>query len=391
MCHSKKVSRTAIIKEIAGISIVGVTTGLVGILTTLLLHTAEHQLAHLTHTTMALISLGVGALAGTCWWALRRRGPIVTVTAALSTDTPLPLWRTLADALLQLLIVTAGASLGKEQAPRQLAAALAERIAPAHNDTDRHRRIRLLAAAAGAGLAAMYHVPIAGIFFVLELLPVRRDRATIATTIAVCAIATTVASPVVPAPLYGFPHEALGVNDFLPLLVVTIVATVVAVMWRRLTVTQLQRSYTGPWLVITLPLALAITYAVGTWFPAVHGNGQLVLDVAFGTDITALMAFVLLLAKLMATLVCIRAGAVGGVLTPSLAVGAAAGMCVAVLFGAPNAVMALVAAAIVLAITQRAPLFGAAMAIELTHPDIWLAATVVVTAAAGFWCTRKIR
>lgn len=391
MCHSEKVSRNAIIKEITGVIAVGAATGLIGILTTLLLHTAEHQLAHVTQSTMAVISLGVGALAGICWWALRRRGPIVSVTTALSTETQLPWWRTLADALLQLFIVTAGASLGKEQAPRQLAAAIAERIIHTRTDADAQRRNRLLAAAAGAGLAAMYHVPIAGMLFVLELLPVRRDRATVATTIAVCTIATAVAAPVVPAPLYAFPHETLGVNDLLPLLVVTIVATVVAVVWRRLTVTQLQRRYTGPWLVITLPLALATTYAVGTWFPAVHGNGQLVLDVAFGTDITALMACVLLLVKMSATLVCIRAGAVGGVLTPSLAVGAAAGVCVAVLFGAPHAVMALVAAAIVLAIAQRAPLFGAAMAIELTHPDIWLAATVVVTAAASFWCTRKIR
>ncbi|OMH47680.1 hypothetical protein BWZ31_12645, partial [Neisseria meningitidis] len=45
MCHSKKVSRTAIIKEIAGISIVGVTTGLVGILTTLLSATYSKHMA----------------------------------------------------------------------------------------------------------------------------------------------------------------------------------------------------------------------------------------------------------------------------------------------------------------------------------------------------------
>src|SRR6185503_15632381 len=84
-----------------------------------------------------VIALGCGgALAGVGWWLHRRRlarsngGRSVSVTHALAEPVPaLPLLDTSIDAVLQLVAVGVGASLGREGAPRQVGAALAGGIA----------------------------------------------------------------------------------------------------------------------------------------------------------------------------------------------------------------------------------------------------------------------
>ena len=95
----------------------------------------------------------------------------------------------------------------------------------------------------------------------------------------------------------------------------------------------------------------------------------------------------ILLLKPLLTAVFLRAGAVGGMLTPALATGAAAGSVVALtlnqLAGTHIAVspLALTCAAGVLAITQRAPLFAALFVWELAQPPWWL---LLVFAVAAF-------
>ncbi len=132
-----------------------------------------------------------GLLAGLGWWWLRGRGPVTTVEAALEVTAPraLPLRRTLADAVLQILVVGSGASIGREGAdPRQRT---------------------LVACAAGAGLAAVYNVPVAGAVFAVEVLRTPRRWGTVACAAAMSAVATVTAWPVVTnRPTYDFPAIA---------------------------------------------------------------------------------------------------------------------------------------------------------------------------------------
>ncbi len=89
-------------------------------------------------------------------------------------------------------------------------------------------------------------------------------------------------------------------------------------------------------------------------------------------------AAAILLLKPLLTALFLRAGAVGGLITPALATGAAAGSLVALalnqLAGTDLQVSAvsLTCAAGVLAITQRAPLFAALFVWELARPPFWL-------------------
>jgi H+/Cl- antiporter ClcA len=96
----------------------------------------------------------------------------------------------------------------------------------------------------------------------------------------------------------------------------------------------------------------------------------------------------ILVLKPFLTALFLRAGAVGGMLTPSLATGAAAGAAVVLAINASAgthisvAAVSLAGAAGVLAITQRAPIWAALFVWELARPPLWLI-VVFLAAAAG--------
>jgi H+/Cl- antiporter ClcA len=100
-------------------------------------------------------------------------------------------------------------------------------------------------------------------------------------------------------------------------------------------------------------------------------------------------AAVIVLLKPLLTALFLRAGAVGGMLTPALATGAAAGSVAALvlnhLAGTELHVSAvsLTCAAGVLAITQRAPAFAALFVWELAHPPWWLLVVFAIAAYAA--------
>ena len=94
------------------------------------------------------------ALAGLGWWLLRRRVTIPSLTEQIRSGRPFAHGPMGIDALLQVLAVGSGASLGREQAPRLLAASFTELCIPFGSIPPAERQI-LLGSAAGAGLAAV--------------------------------------------------------------------------------------------------------------------------------------------------------------------------------------------------------------------------------------------
>ena len=70
-----------------------------------------------------------------------------------------------------MAIVAAGASIGKEGAPRELCALFGESLSKGLHLFISDRQL-LIACGAGAGLASVYQVPFASAFFVLETLRV---------------------------------------------------------------------------------------------------------------------------------------------------------------------------------------------------------------------------
>ena len=105
--------------------------------------------------------------------------------------------------------------------------------------------------------------------------------------------------------------------------------------------------------------------------------GRFVVYVPFGDGMTLQTAGAVLVLKLLVTAMFLRAGARGGLFTPALATGAAAGTLFVLTINAIAGTqfhvpaIALAGSAGVLAITQRAPLWAAMFVWELARPPLW--------------------
>ena len=120
--------------------------------------------------------------------------------------------------------------------------------------------------------------------------------------------------------------------------------------------------------------------------PAVVGNGRDAMEAALGTRVpeassgAAGAALVMLLGivvlKPALTGLTLGAGATGGRLAPSLAVGSSAGAALAIALQASGvevsiSVLAMAGAGAVLATTQKAPIFGIVFTWELARAGVW--------------------
>ncbi|MDQ1549374.1 MAG: hypothetical protein QOD27_1032, partial [Microbacteriaceae bacterium] len=110
-----------------------------------------------------------GVFAALAWWALRRWGtPVVSVEASVAGKR-MPWIVSILNAAIQIVIVGLGGSIGKEVAPREIGALIAGWLTDKAWVTARERRI-LVACGAGAGLAAVYNVPLGGALLAVEIL-----------------------------------------------------------------------------------------------------------------------------------------------------------------------------------------------------------------------------
>jgi len=112
-----------------------------------------------------------GLVAGVGGWAVHRFGrPLVSIKKAVRADDPrMPVIATAAHALLQIITVALGSPLGREVAPREIGATLAGWLSYRAGLPPEVSRITV-ACGAGAGLAAVYNVPLGGALFFLEVL-----------------------------------------------------------------------------------------------------------------------------------------------------------------------------------------------------------------------------
>lgn len=370
---------------------VGLLAGLAGAATTWLLHVIEHITYHYTFGTLLDGVTGAsrtrraigpaigGALAGLGWWLLRRRVRVPALSEAIAADRPLPGAALSADAALQILVVGTGASLGREGAPRQFAAALGDAATSRWALTSDDRQI-LLSCAAGAGLAAVYSVPVGGALFAIQILLRRWSLRIVGTALITSSLAVAVAAPVthLEVPLH-WPNPDLSYLLIGIAILLAPLALGVGTAFNRLMDHARAHRIGDSWLLI--PAIGAAGLAVGLFshpLPELPGNGRSVLTVSIASGLTLTSAAALLLLKPLLTALYLRAGAVGGMLTPALATGAAMGSVVALAVNTWTPVhvnvpaVSLATAAAVLTITQGAWLWSALFVWELARPPAWL-------------------
>ena len=103
---------------------------------------------------VAVLTLA-GVIGALSWFLLFRRNKAVTSVAGAVGGAPMPPLRATWHALTQVLIVGLGASVGREVAPREMAAAFSAAAADRLGLTPEDRRI-IVACGAGAGLASFF-------------------------------------------------------------------------------------------------------------------------------------------------------------------------------------------------------------------------------------------
>jgi len=390
--------------------LVGLGAGAGGIMLTLLLHAVQHVAFGYTENTFlvgverasnerrVLALLLGGSIVALGWWWHRRRydAEDVSVTRVLREPaTSLSIRAAVADAVLQVVAVGAGASLGREGAPRQTGAALADWITTQLGIRPPGRRT-LLACGAGAGLAAVYNVPLAGALFALEVLLSSWALADVLPALGSAVIATIVAWPVLSNhPTYEVPslHFSWQVLAYSPLC--ALMAGVAGLAFIRLMDAARHNAPSGLPAIPAIMAGFTVLGAGAIIWPELLGNGKGPAELALTGSLGIGLSAVLLVLKPAATALCLRAGAIGGLLTPALATGACMGAFGGELWGrlwpgASAGACALVGAAALLAVTQRAPVTAVVLPLELIRGGMALLVPVALAVLVASWTARLL-
>ena len=391
----------------------GIVAGLGGMLLALLLHeiqhfaygysqahaiSAERFLQGVTGTTPArrvAVVLACGAIAGGGWWALYRFGrPLVGIAAALKPGGKrMPAGATIVHALLQIVTVAMGSPLGREVAPREVAAVFATSLSKFAGLTADERRM-VIACGAGAGLAAVYNVPLGGAVLVLEVLLRTFDWPVVIAALTTSSIAAVIAWIGLGDALQY--HVGAYAVDAHLLVLSALCGPLFGAAGHGFAQLTSRARAAAPrdWRLPAFTLAnFAAIGLLAIPFPQLLGNGKGPAALSFDDHLGIGLAATLLALRVLITATTLRAGAMGGLLTPGLANGAL----LAIVLGdmanrvwpglAPGA-FALVGAAAFLSASMRMPMTALVLVLEFTHVNHDLAIPMLL-AIAGASVTQR--
>ena len=358
---------------------------------------SEHESSFLTDGVppyrIGISLLIVGFTSALVWYFLQRKGKLLSIKGQMQgEDSRLALhfWRQLLHSSWQIVAVGGGAPIGKEGAPREIGSLLAGRLAKGFG-LPLADRIFLIACGAGAGLAAVYQVPLTSVFFIFETLGIafslkRFFLAGISTYVA----AYTAGWVISDHALYKLPVTtwSLQVLWLMPILV--LVLTPLAYGFARLTKQATAHRIKDKRILLTLPLAFLFLAGLAQKFPHLLGNGRMVAqEVINGISWkTAILLFVL---KALVVLLTLWAGAYGGTLTPSFALGMAGAALFTLAFGleSPSTIL-LIGAVCFLTVTLKAPCSATGLVIGFTGQGLDALPYLLLTAFLTVGLTQRL-
>ncbi|MGO9881863.1 MAG: chloride channel protein [Solirubrobacteraceae bacterium] len=293
-----------------------------------------------------------------------------------------------ARAVLSIVTVGLGVSLGREAAPQLAGAALGSRIADWAKLPVWQRRL-LVACGAGAGFAAVYNVPLGGALFALEVL-----LGTIALPLVLPALAVSVTATATAwitlgtAHTYHMPTYGLHPAQMVWAALVGPVIGVAAVAWVRTIERAARMRPRGRGRYIAPVIVFGLLGVVSIKYPQLLGNGQSIVQLAVLGALSVSLFVQLLVLKPIATASCLASGAPGGLFTPTLTVGVLLAGVLAAIWSHiwPHTVpasYALVGGGAFLAASMQGPLSAVVLVLELTrHFDLLMAPTLVAVTEA---------
>ncbi|MGT2455495.1 ClcB-like voltage-gated chloride channel protein [Cupriavidus basilensis] len=320
--------------------------------------------------------------------AIERRRPLPGdyMDAIASGDGKLPPLATLLRSMSSFFSILTGSSVGKEGAMIQLAA-LCGAVCPLPKTLqDVELRRMLTACGAAAGLASVYHTPLAASVFISEIV-----FGTLSVQRLMPLFLSSVSGAIVSSwhgglhPLYpGVTLSAeLGYQVLLAAALLGLAAGLCGALFlvgiNR--AKQLFRILPGGQ-IARLTLGGALVGVMAIVVPEVVGNGYFAVQSILLAEPLSTSVLVVFLMKILATIVSIGSGAIGGVFTPSLFIGAALGQLTPHFAASAGAVLPLVGMAAFLTATSHAPLMSVLMVFEMTlMPGVLLPCMVGAVAA----------
>nr|WP_284507506.1 ClcB-like voltage-gated chloride channel protein [Caballeronia sp. AZ7_KS35] len=320
-----------------------------------------------------------GLIAGVCLLIASKRASKNASTdymeAVTIGDGVVPVWQSVWRSLSSLITISSGGSIGREGSMVQLAALVSSLIGRwVHFDPPRLRL--LVACGAAAGITSAYNAPIAGAFFVTELVLGSMAMESFGPIVVSSVVANiTMREFAGYRPPYEMPvfPTVTGIEVLL-FVVLGLLCGTLAPHFLRLLAESKKRFSTLP---LPLPVRLAlgglIVGVISIWWPEVWGNGYEVVNSLLHEPWTWTALLTVLVFKIIATAATAGSGAVGGIFTPTLFVGAVLGC----LYGIgvhsiwPDSTSAPFAYAMVgmgafLAAATHAPLMAILMIFEMT-------------------------
>lgn len=394
------------------VTLTGILAGLAGMCLALLLHAIQHVafgysldavIGHISFLEgvqaaaplrRLLVLLAGGAVAGVGWWLVYRFGrPLVPIRKAVATlDVEMPAMATMGHALLQIITVALGSPLGREVAPREVGALIGGALGRSLGLSLEQVKI-LIACGAGAGLASVYNVPFAGALFVMEVLLV-----TFSVQVAIPALFTSAIAAYV---------AWIGLGDESQYVLPPLTIGVSLVAWAAICgpifgICGLYYGHLAAWARKAAPrnsvriigwciVAFGIVGLLSMAFPQLPGNGKGPIQLGLRGDLSLNLAISLLILKLFATTLSLRAGAEGGLLTPGMTIGALVAILLGTLWNmlgfSPIAIgaFALIGASAFLSVSMSMPLTAIALAFEFTgaNHDFYIPILIAVSLATA--------
>lgn len=294
------------------------------------------------------------------------------------------------------LVIGAGGPFGAEGPIIQTGGALGSMLAQWLRLSVYDRRV-LLAAGAGAGMAATFKAPFAGVLVAIELIVFEFRARSFIPIVLACAIADGISiyfrgsGPMFPAPLYRLQHvQELWLFALLGLICGLIGwGMTKSLFGLEKLFARLPLKPVAAWAPVVGALILGV---IGYFFPRVFGTSYDTIGQMLNGQLTAAALLRVATAKFWALVISLGSGTTGGVFAPSLVVGGGVGAAFAIGWQAllPHVTLSapafygLAAMAAVFGAIARAPFTAVIFLFELGHnPSAVLPLLVCVIMADG--------
>jgi chloride channel protein, CIC family len=348
--------------------------------------------------------LGGLAAGSVLFWGLRLAGQQRSTNlleVVVAGDGRLPFRLGVFRAVSSLISIGTGASIGREGGITQLSATAASKWGQLMGWQPYRLRL-LVACGAAAGMAAAYNAPITGAIFAAHIVLGNFSMNLFAPLLCASVVASMLSRSFFGIHLwYQVPNYDFTSITQLPWFVILgFFAGVLGATFLKLLTASREMFKKVPPLYTRLAAGGLLVGVIAIAFPEVWGNGYEVTNQMLQQPMKFDTLLGIFFAKLLATVITVGSGAVGGVITPTLFLGAGLGS----LFGTalqhgglapahlPTGIFALVGMGSMFAATTRSPLLAIVMVLEISlnyslMPALMLGCAISTLVSRGLCAT----